>query len=189
MLLIAGVAASVMIQIINTMQNQALQTGQDTIRDISSGIRVTQISGHSNSTKITQLGLFISATTGSEAIDVSAATLSLSDTNMQSILYYDSNCYSNSVSNGLFNTINSSNLTSSTFGLIVIRDSDNTCKINSPNINSDDLVVLIVNTTKCFSGLDTRTKVTGKIIPEQGISGVIGFTTPNVFVSTIIELS
>ena len=189
MLLVAGVAASVMMQVMNTMQNQALQTGQDTIRDISSGLRVTQISGYANSTKITQLGLFVTTTAGSEAIDLSSTTLSLSDTNVQSILNYDSDSFSDSVSNGLFNTINSSNLTSSKFGLIVIRDADSSCTVSSPSINSGDLVVLIVNSTKCFSGIDVRTKFTGKIIPERGINGMIGFTTPNVFVDTIIELS
>jgi flagellin FlaB len=188
MLIITGIAASVMMQVMITMQNQALQTGQDTIRDISSGLRVTQVSGYANNTKITHLGFFISCSAGSEAIDISASTLSLSNTDVQSILNYDEECYSSSVSNGLFNTLNSSNLTSSTFGLIVVRDADNSCKANSPNINGNDLIVLIINTTKCFSGIDTRTKVTGKIIPEKGISGLIGFTTPNVFVDTIIEL-
>ena len=64
-------------------------------------------------------------------------------------------------------------------------------KSNLPDayiINRDDLVVLLINTTKCFSGIDVRTKVTGRIIPQQGMSGVIGFTTPNVYVDTIVEL-
>jgi len=46
----------------------------------------------------------------------------------------------------------------------------------------------MVNTTSCFSGLDVRKSVFGNVVPEQGISGVIGFTTPSTFVNTIIEL-
>ncbi len=188
MLIVAGVAVSVMIQVMNNLQYQALQTGQDTIRDISSGLRVTQISGYANTSKIDQLILFVTVTVGSEAIDLSTTTISMSDTNTQSILTYDSDCYSNSVSNGLFNTLNSSNLTSSEFGIIVVRDLDDSCKENTPIINRDDLVVLLINTTNCFSGIDARTKVTGRIIPQHGMSGVIGFTTPNVYVNTIVEL-
>ncbi|MBN2603538.1 MAG: hypothetical protein JXA91_05365 [Candidatus Thermoplasmatota archaeon] len=188
MLIVAGVAASVMMQVMNNLQYQALQISQDTIRDISSGLRVTQISGYANTSKINQLVLFVSVTVGSEAVDLSTTTISISDTNTQSILTYDSNCYSSSVSNGLFNTLNATNLTSSKFGIIVVRDLDGSCTVNNPSIDRDDLVVLLINTTKCFSGIDPRTKVTGKIIPQQGMSGVIGFTTPNVFVDTIVEL-
>ena len=55
-------------------------------------------------------------------------------------------------------------------------------------INDDDFVVLLINTTDCFSGLSTRKEVSGKVMPEQGISGVISFTTPSAFVDTIIDL-
>jgi len=39
-----------------------------------------------------------------------------------------------------------------------------------------------------FSGIGTRTKVSGKVMPEYGISGVISFTTPSTYINTIIEL-
>jgi archaellin len=58
----------------------------------------------------------------------------------------------------------------------------------APVINNDDLVVILVNTTACFSGIDTRTEVFGDIIPEQGMNGVISFTTPSAFIDIIIEL-
>ena len=38
MILVAGIAASVFIQTMNSLEQQALQTGQDVIRDISSGL-------------------------------------------------------------------------------------------------------------------------------------------------------
>ena len=52
----------------------------------------------------------------------------------------------------------------------------------------DGIPSLMVNTTSCFSGLDTRTDVEGNIIPEYGIRGVISFTTPSVYTQTIIGL-
>ena len=49
-------------------------------------------------------------------------------------------------------------------------------------------IVLLINTSNCLSGIDTRTEIFGKIYPEHGISGLIAFTTPSSFVDTIIDL-
>ena len=151
-------------------------------------MRVTQVSGYSNGSSITQLAIFVKPTAGSDDIDLSYAYLSLSDTSKQVILNYTSKCFSGSVSNGLFGTINSGNLSATTFGVMVVRDADGSCTSSNPSINNDDLVVLLVNTTKCFSGITTRTTVSGSVIPEHGISGGIRFSTPSAYVDTIIEL-
>jgi len=188
MIMVAGIAASVIIQTMNSLEQQAMDTGRETVRDISSGFRVTQINGYKSGTKISQLAIFIKTIAGSDTIDLNEAYISLSDSVNQVILNYTTRCFASSVSGGLFSTINSTNLTASTFGLIVIRDFDGSCTSSDPSVNSDDLVVLMVNTTKCFSGIDTRKKVFGSIVPEYGIDGVIGFTTPSVFVDMIIEL-
>lgn len=188
MILVAGIAASVFIQTMNSLEQQALKTGQDVIRDISSGLKVTQVSGYSDGTDITQLAIFLTTTSGSEDIDLTYAYISLSETANQVILSYASGNFSSSVSDGLFGTLNASNLTATTYGIMVIRDADSSCLSGTPTINGDDLVVLLVNTSKCFSGIDTRTEVFGNVIPEQGISGNIGFTTPNTYIDTIIDL-
>jgi flagellin FlaB len=188
MILVAGMAASVIIQTMNNLEQQAMQTGEETMRDISSGLKVTHASGHSNGTDIDQLAIFITPSAGSESIDLTYTYISISDTNTQAILSYSSNEFSSSVSSGLFGTLNESNLTSTTFGVMVIRDIDSSCTSTSPNINSDDLVVLLINTSECFTGIDPRTEVNGNVIPEQGINGVIGFTTPSSYVDTIIDL-
>ena len=188
MLLVAGITASVLIQTMNSLQEQALKTGEETIRNVASGLEVTHISGYNNGTKITQLAIFITPSIASEDIDLTYAYISLSDSSTKAVLTYSSNCSSTSVSNGLFGTINSSNLTSTTYGLIVIRDVDGSCSASLPIINSRDLVVLLVNTSKCFSGIDKRDEVFGNVYPEYGMSGVIGFTAPSAFVDTIIDL-
>ena len=48
MMLIAGIVASTVIQIMNNLQQQALETSTETIKDIASGIEVTQITGKTN---------------------------------------------------------------------------------------------------------------------------------------------
>jgi flagellin FlaB len=188
MILVAGITASVMIQTMNSLQQQAVKTSEETLKDISSGLRVTHVSGYVSDSKITQLAIFISTTAASDDMDLTYAMLSLSDSSTKVVLNYTSQCYSSSVSNGLFGTLNSSNLTSSRYGLMVIRDVDGSCTSTLPTINDQDLVVLLVNTTKCFSGISTRTDVSGELYPEQGIRGIIGFTTPSSYINTIVDL-
>jgi len=188
MIMVAGVTASVMIQTMNNLQQQAVKTSEETIRDISSGLKVTFVSGYVQNSTITQLAVFVSTTSASDDIDLSYGILSLTDSAKKVILNYTSTCFSRSISNGLFGTLDTSNLTSSQFGVLVIRDIDGSCNATKPVIDDEDLVVLIVNTTTCFSGLGTRTDVTGEIYPEHGIHGVIGFTTPSTYVHTIVDL-
>ena len=188
MILVAGIVASVIIQTMNSLQQQALLTGEQTMRDISSGVKVTHVSGYNNGSKITQLAVFVRTTAGSNDINLSSTYISLSDSAKHVVLNYTTKCFSSKVSNGLFSTLNSSNLTSTTYGIMVVRDIDSSCTMSSPTINDDDLVVLLINATKCFSGISTRTDVSGSIVPEYGINGVISFTTPSVYVDPIVEL-
>jgi len=188
MLMTAGIAASVMMQTMQSLEQTAMRTGEEIIKDISSGIRVTHVSGYHDGSTISQLAIYLKTTSGSSPIDLSQTYISLSDSSSQNILTYDSTCFSSSVSSGIFGTVNSSNLSSSEFGIMKIRDIDGSCSSTAPSINKDDLVVLMVNTTSCFSGLDSRTTVNGRVIPEYGMRGLIAFSTPSSYSDTIIEL-
>jgi len=188
MILVAGITASVLIQTMNSLQEQALRTGLETIRDISTGLRVTHVTGYNRSGSLSQLAIFIEPIAASGDIDLAQGYISLSDSSKRVIFNYNSSCFNNSISNGIFDTLNSSNLSASEFGIIVIRDVDNSSSSSTPTINYGDLVVLLVNTTNSFSGISTRTEVVGSVIPEYGISGIISFTTPGAFTKTIIEL-
>ena len=113
------------------------------LKDITSDIRVRHVSGFYNGSKIDQLAIYVSVTTGSRPVDLSNAYVSISDSSTQTILAYDSTCFSGSVSNGLFGTINSTNVSNSEFGIMVIKDIDNSISSVTPTINKDDLVVLL----------------------------------------------
>ena len=188
MILVAGITASVMIQTMNSLQEQAVKTTEETIKDISSGLRVTHVSGYVQNSSITQLAIFVTTTTASESIDLTYGILTLTDSTTKVVLNYSSACFSNSVSNGLFNTLNSSNLTSSLYGVLVVRDIDGTCNATKPVINDEDMIVILVNTDACFSGIGARIEVKGEIYPEHGIRGIIGFTTPSALSHTIVDL-
>jgi archaellin len=188
MILVAGISASVLIETMNSLEQQALRTGQDTMSEVSSGIKVTQINGYYDGTSITQIAIFIRTTAGSDNIDLTETYITISDTTKEVILNYTSSVFSSTVSSGLFGTANSSRLSATTFGILKIRDIDSSCLSTNPVINSDDLVVLLVNTTYCFSGVGSRVNVFGNVVPERGIKGVISFTTPSALIDTIIEL-
>ncbi len=188
MLLVAGIAASVIIQTMNSLEQRAMETGEEVIRDISTGVKVTHISGHVSSSNITQLAIFLTPSTASNDVDLTYTYISLSDSATQVILSYTNTVYSSRVSNGVFGTVNSSNLSATTFGILVVRDVDSSCSLTTPIINDDDLIIMLVNTTDCFSGISTRTEVRGGVIPEYGMQGVIAFTTPAAYVDTIVDL-
>ena len=188
MILVAGVTASVMIQTMNSLQQQAMKTGEETVRDISGGLKVTHVTGYHNGSKITQIAIFLVPLAGSGDINMTYADISLSDTTSHVILSCNNSCFSSSISNGLFNTLNASSLTATTYGIMVVRDIDGSCSSATLTINDEDLIVLLVNTSKCFSGISTRTEIFGDVIPEYGISGIISFTTPSAYINTIIDL-
>ena len=194
MLLVASMAATVVIQTMNSLQQQSLETASETIRDIATGIEVTHISGKINGSNITQIAIFISTVLSSNEIDINHAHVTLADPNKQVILFYDSSYYNNSLSNGLFDSLDLTNLDSSSFGIIVIKDTDGSCIVNSPIINEEDIVVIMINASSCFgdgsttSGIGTRTEILGNVNPEAGMRGVIRFTTPSAFTGNIIDL-
>lgn len=188
MILVAGITASVMIQTMNSLQQQAVRTTEETIKDISSGLKVTQVSGYVQNSSITQLAIFVTPTAASESIDLTYGLLTLSDSTTKVILNYSSACFRSSVTNGLFNTLNASNLTSAQYGIIVVRDIDGSCNATNPLINDEDMIVILVNTDACFSGIGTRTEISGEIYPEHGMRGIIGFTTPSALSRTIVDL-
>jgi archaeal flagellin FlaB len=188
MIITAGVTASVIFQTMDSIQQQALKTSQDTIRDISTGIRITHISGYTQNSLLSQIAFFIEPIAGSDPIDLNETTMQVSDAQTVAILSFDYSCYSSTISNGLFGTVNTSNLSNIEFGILIVRDSDASCSSSNPIINNNDLVVLLVNTTNCFSGISTSVSVSGKIMPEVGISGVFSLTTPSSYYDTIVDL-
>lgn len=190
-MLVAGIASNVIIQTMGTLQQQARKTGTETMHHVATGIQVTFATGKTDAEKnwITQLAVFISPCAGSESIDLNSTYVRLSNTAKTVVLTYNNACYNNSPSNGLFESVNMSDLESADFGIIVISDSDSSCTVSSPNLNKQDKVALMINTSACFgNGLGKRTEITGGVYPEFGTAGTVGFTTPASFVETIINL-
>lgn len=188
MVLVAGIAASVLIQTANTLQIQAMSTGQDTTAEVATGLYVLYIEGHVANSKVDNMTIIIKLRAGSKDIDLNKTVMQISDTTKKCILVQDPNSFSSSVgANGVFNE-SVFNLTGSEFGIIKLEDADGSCTSTSPVMNRGDCVMLTINATNCFSGIDTRDDVWGQIIPEEGGPAVFSFRVPASLVDTIYKL-
>ena len=188
MVLVAGIAASVLVQTSTRLEMQALRTGQETIAEVASGIKVEGIEGHNTSGYIDKLAIEIVTLAGSPDIDLAQVVVELSDSDNKYILRYGDD-----VTN--LTDVNGSVFAVSDFGdnqhfdIIVFQDADGSCKEATPIINFGDHVVLAVDSSSVFTtGIPPRTDVFGTVIPEEGTVGVIGFTTPSSYTEDVIEL-
>ena len=188
MVLVAGIAASVLIQTSSNLQMQALSTGQETIAEVASGLKVEGISGHNTSGEIDQIAIEITPLAGSPDIDLSQAVIELSDSNNKYILRYGNNLTNaSSLDGSIFDVSDFGDAT--TFDIIVLQDADESCLVGSPVINYGDHIVIAIDADGVLgSSIPPRQNVFGLVIPEEGSFGVIGFTVPPAVTDAVVEL-
>ena len=205
MVLVAGIAASVLIQTSNTIQTQAMSTGQATTREVSSGISVFDIEGKINVTNNTKydmkyLAITVKARPGSNDIDLNNTYILISDGNKKALLRYgydDADLYKADADGNVFDFLDTgakwNKTNKSTFGIAVIQDYDKSIKRLTPVLNRGDKAVLLVRCSPQENGtfdaeIPERTNVFGRVIPEFGSPGVISFTTPMSYFDIIYDL-
>jgi flagellin FlaB len=192
MVLIAAIAASVLVQTAGQIENQAARTGEQTKNEISTGVFVLDIAGRVVNNKVENLTVTIRLRPGSNDINLNNVALELSDGSKKVLLTMNTSASWN------FNTTVDSdgqvfgtgawNETANQFGVIVLEDRDGSVTFTSPVMNSGDLVMLCVSCTACFNGIDGNDEVLGKILPEEGSSGVFGFEVPASLRDTVVDL-
>jgi flagellin FlaB len=192
MVLVAGIAASVLIQTANRLEIQAMQTGQETIGEVSTGLSVNAISGYRATTdeNLSNMTIAIQPRSGSFSIDLGQTYIELSDSSKKVILMYESAEFhdTDEINGNLFDSTFYDGLSATTFGIIVQEDADGSLSSATPVVNKGDQVLLTVNLNLVFSGipalgLSTRVDVWGLIQPEEGTAGVFAFTTPSSYAS------
>jgi flagellin FlaB len=194
MVLVAGIAASVLIQTANRLEIQAMKTGQETTEEVASGIGIEDITGQKGTfgawTPDTILNVTICVTprSGSKDVDLSTTVVELSDSTTKYILGYDTtNWFASPNGTGVFKTAAFGG-TAMQFGIIVLEDADGSCQALNPVINKGDHVLLTISTGACFGGLTERTDIWGMVIPESGAPGVFAFRTPASYPETVYDL-
>jgi flagellin FlaB len=201
MVLIAAVAASVLITTSEVYQQRARSVGSQTIKEVSTGFFIDDITGYTNVNKtlVEYLALSVKPRAGSSDIDLSLLTVTVLYENL-SVLTLDESLVVkvNTDNKSVFETPISSgssytildNTTSIKFGVIAIHDPDNTV-INTSGMNSGDRVFIIVNLSAILTGdggLPTRQRISGKIQPETGSPAVYDLTAPAVYSMRIVDL-
>jgi archaeal flagellin FlaB len=196
MVLVAGIAASVLIQTSGRLESQAMTTGRDTIAEVSTGLAVAKIEGYAASVNddMTKMAIMVRPRAGSADIDLSTTYIELSDTNFKIILDYDdgvANSWHKSTAGGINNTfdVDAFPAAANKFGIIVLEDADDSCTKANPVINRGDKVLLTIDTDEAFSGgIANRASVWGSVVPEYGSPGVIGFKAPLLYNHNVMQL-
>jgi flagellin FlaB len=192
MVLVAGIAASVLIQTANRLEIQAMQTGQETIGEVSTGLSVATITGYKGVENLSLMTIAVQPRSGSFSIDLGQTYIELSDSNKKVVLTYESTEFhdTDEIDGDMFTAGFYDGLGATTFGIIVLEDADGSLAAATPVINKGDQVVLTINLDLVFTaaplGLPTRTEVWGMIQPEEGAPGVFAFTTPASYASDLV---
>jgi len=192
MVLVAAIAASVIMQTAESLQQRAYAVGKQTIRDVSSGIRIIGVTGYTdmNKTRIEYLALAITPRAGSYDIDLNKTLLYLELDNF-TILSLNPVAKANAVAQGgVFSTLNTSLLNSTNYGVIAIHDADNSIFLGN-GMSTSDQAMLIVNLTAALSGtrgLMPGEVLEGKLVPEIGVSGIFVVNAPNAFKYRVVEV-
>ncbi len=208
MVLIAAVAASVLIQTSETLQQRARSVGMQTIREVSAGLTITDITGYTNEnkTKINYMAIMVRPRSGSKDIDLSLCTLTaqyddlrvlkLNESLVTTINTDNKSLFNTPISAGSSNTI-LSKLTNTTFGAIAIHDPDNTITTTN-GLNRGDRIYILINLSAVIgggnntqwndTGLPPRQTITGSMQPETGAGAVYDITAPAVYAKRIIDL-
>ena len=188
MVLVAGIAASVIIQTMNSMEQQAMKTGQETTEEVSKGITVVGIEGYAPANgNIDNITITVRTRAGSADINLAEVFIELSNTDYKVIMTYDtagSNNWNDSITGveDVF-SVDCFPVAASRFGILVYEDADGSCTETNPVINRGDKVLLCIDTTQSFNasdGINERTDIWGTVCPVQGSPGVIAFTTPSI---------
>ncbi|HWR27657.1 MAG TPA: flagellin [Candidatus Thermoplasmatota archaeon] len=187
MVLVAGIAASVLIQTANRLEIQAMQTGQETTEEVATGIGIEDITGQIGAGAISNITICVSPRSGSKDIDLSNTVVELSDSTNKYLIIYNTTLACNvPAATGVFDT--TAFATDASFSIIVLEDADGSCVGTNPVINRGDHVLLAISADALFGGLTERTDIWGMVIPESGAPGVFAFRTPASYPDTVYDL-
>jgi flagellin FlaB len=194
MVLVAGIAASVLIQTANRLEIQAMTTGEETTREVASGLQVVDIEGLNTGGQIASMTVTVRARAGSNDIDLSNTIIELTNGSLKTVLTYRTTArqfnHSDDETGSIFGT-GAWNMTNEEFGILVLQDEDGSLTATNPVLNRGDLVMLCIKTSACFTsgpGLAPRDNVWGMISPEEGAPGIFAFRVPSSLTENVYDL-
>ena len=194
MVLVAAVTATVLIQTMDTLQQRARYISDETIKETSSGLQISDVIGYTNSgqTHMQYLAIQIRTTPGSKDMDLSLSTVTMLYDKLYALTFNESAALdidNKPTNQGVFEWVaNNISLKASEFGIFALHDEDDSLT-NTNGINSGDMGLIIINVSKVFnsSGLPPRDSFTGTIQPESGMKASFDIVTPAVFQQRTVD--
>jgi flagellin FlaB len=192
MVLVAAVAASVIMQTAENLQQRAYAVGKQTIRDVSSGIRVIGVTGYTdtNKTRINYLAIAVTPRAGSYDIDLNKTLLYI-QLDDYSILSLNLSSRTNTVNQtGVFGALDLGLLNATNFGVISVHDRDDSV-MRTNGLSVTDQAIILVNLSAVLpttSGLLPGEILEGKLVPDVGSSGIFVVNSPNAFKYRVCDL-
>jgi archaeal flagellin FlaB len=191
MVLVAGIAASMLIQTANYLEVQAMTTGQETTAEVSTGLLVKNIEAMKAAVGFQRIGIMVQPRAGSRDIDLSKTYLEISNTEIKCVLFYTNGEFNNrsDIDGDLFSGRFFNNIDQTHFGVVVLVDADASLAANTPVMNKGDKVMLTLSAFDCFQEeLSPRENVFGLVQPEEGTPGFFGFRAPFITGNDIYTL-
>jgi len=192
MILVAAVAASVIIQTAENLQQRAYAVGKQTIRDVSSGLQVIDVTGYTdvNKTKIQYLAIAISPRAGSLDMDLNRTLLYLKLNNFSVLSINLAQKVSSNGYTSIFHALDLGQLNGTNYGVISIHDRDDSI-MKTNGMSATDQAIFLVNLTAVLSetgGLLPGEVLEGTLVPDFGGSGVFVAQAPMAFKYQVCEL-
>jgi len=188
MVLVAAVTSTVLIQTMDTLQQRSRYISDQTIKEVSSGLTISEVIGYTNDaqTHIEYLALQVRTTAGSKDMDLSLCTITMLYDKLYALTFNDSAAIDiddKPENKGVFEyAAENLTLSGAEFGLFALHDEDDSLT-NTNGINSGDMGLIIINVSGVFnsSGLPPRDSLSGTLQPETGMKASFDIVTPAVF--------
>ncbi|MCD6373711.1 MAG: flagellin [Thermococcus sp.] len=188
MVLVAAVAAAVLINTSGYLQQRAEATGRQTTQEVSTGIKIDAVTGYAGGkNNLTLMTIQVSLHAGSSPIDLNQTKIYLDNGEKQVVLVYGGN--KSTLTGSMFDTSlngwkNSSGnaLPGTQFGILIVQDADSSLTNSDiPTLTTGDIALLTVNLTAVFGGVEPRTPITIRVVPEFGAPGFTKVITPTAY--------
>ncbi|WP_456451160.1 flagellin [Palaeococcus sp. (in: euryarchaeotes)] len=184
MVLVAAVAAAVLINTSGYLQQRAEATGRQTTQEVSTGIKVDAVTGYApSSNNMTLMTIQVSLNAGSSPIDLNQTKIYLDNGQKQVVLSYGN--AKATISGNMFDTgstaWSNTSVDSTHFGILIVQDADSSLNGNIPTLTTGDIALLTVNLTAVFGGVEPRTPITIRVVPEFGAPGFTKVVTPTAY--------
>jgi archaeal flagellin FlaB len=168
MVLVAAIAAGILIQTAENVSSTATSAVREASEQISTGVDIIKAYGYSDysRTYLKYVGIVIEKGPGSYDIDISTMKLAVKADSLI-LLSLNETSVQNVCGENVFQSINLSNLSKTTFGVVAIHDRDYSI-VQSHGLNSGDKALLIIDIEEIFSGEIPRNGMEIEIIPEIG---------------------